>query len=85
MPTTRPGGAEVIVEAHLEGRAPRVIAQGSTDHNGRFGFATPSDVASEQIGVSVRAIGRNSRHLLLDGTRLPFDLRRALYPLPSPT
>ena len=77
-------GAEVIVEAHLEGHAARVIAQGPTDPNGRFGFATPSDVASEQIAVSVRASGRNPRHLLLDGTRLTFDLRRALYPRLSP-
>ncbi|MGB8861630.1 MAG: alkaline phosphatase family protein [Ilumatobacteraceae bacterium] len=72
-------GAEVIVEAHAEGHARRVIAQGTTDRNGRFGFATPSDIASEHIAISVRAAGRNSRHLLLDGTRLSFDVRSALY------
>ena len=72
-------GAEVIVEAHSEGARPRLIASGSTDPNGRFGFATPSDVASDRIAISVRADGRNSRHLLLDGTRLTFDLRAALY------
>ncbi|MDO8362389.1 MAG: alkaline phosphatase family protein [Actinomycetota bacterium] len=71
-------GAEVVVEHHGDG-APRVLAAGLTDDNGRFGFATPSDVDSCRIGVVVRATGRNPRHLLLDGTRLVLDLRAALY------
>jgi len=73
----------VIVEAYSEGARPRLIASGSTDPNGRFGFATPSDVASDRIAISVRADDRNSRHLLLDGTRLTFDLRTALYGTPT--
>jgi hypothetical protein len=72
-------GAEVLVEAHRAGAAARVIAQGKTDANGIFGFATPSDADSQQIAVSVRTPGFNPRHLLLDGTRLALDLRAALY------
>ncbi len=73
------GGADVVVEAHREGTAPRVVAQGSTSADGIFGFATPSDVDSRQIGIRVSAPGFNARHLLLDGTRLALDLRAALY------
>ncbi len=72
-------GAEVVVGAHVEGHAPRLLARGTTDANGRFGFATPSDVGSASIAVGVRAADRNPRHVLLDGTRLSFDLRAALY------
>lgn len=72
-------GAEVVVEAHVEGHAPRLLARGVTDANGRFGFATPSDLASDSIAVAVRGADRNTRHLLLDGTRLTFDVRAALY------
>jgi hypothetical protein len=72
-------GAEVVVEAHREGAAPRVIAHGATGADGIFGLATPSDVDSRQIGVRVSAKGFNSRHVLLDGTRLAIDLREALY------
>ena len=73
------GGAEVLVEAHREGAAPRAIAQGQTSGDGIFGFATPSELDSRQIGISVRAAGFNARRVLLDGTRLPLDLRAALY------
>ena len=72
-------GAEVIVEGHAEGRAPRLLARGRTDGNGLFGFATPSDIATEHIAVSVRADGYNPRHLLLDGTTLAVDLVAGLY------
>jgi hypothetical protein len=72
-------GAEVVLEAHREGALARVIAQGKTGPDGIFGFATPSDVDSRQIGVRVSAKGFNARHLLLDGTRLALDLRAALY------
>jgi phosphonoacetate hydrolase len=77
----KPGseGAEVVVEGHREGEAPLVLARGLTGPDGVFGFATPSDLASEQIAVSVRAPGRNPRHLRLDGKRLALDLRKALY------
>jgi hypothetical protein len=72
-------GAEVLVEAHGAVHAARVIARGVTDANGRFGFATPSDLDSSSLAVSVRADDRNPRRLLLDGTRLVFDVRAALY------
>lgn len=72
-------GAEVVVEAHRAGAAPRVVARGITGADGIFGFATPSDVDSRQIGIRVSAKGLNSRHVLLDGTRLALDLRAALY------
>jgi hypothetical protein len=73
------GGAEVVVEAHREGAAPRTIARGTTSADGLFGFATPSDVDSRSIGIRVAARGFNARHVLLDGTRLALDLRAALY------
>jgi hypothetical protein len=73
------GGAEVLVEAHRAGAAARVIARGATSADGIFGFATPSDVDSREIGVRVQAKGFNARRLLLDGTRLALDLRAALY------
>ena len=72
-------GADVVVEAHREGSAPRGIALGKTSADGIFGFATPSDLDSRRIGVRVSARGFNARHILLDGTRLALDLRSALY------
>ncbi len=77
------GGAEVVVEAHREGSAPRVIARGQTSADGIFGFATPSDFDSRRIGIRVGAPGFNARHLLLDGTRLALDLRASLYVSPE--
>jgi len=77
-------GAEVVVELHREGAAPRVLARGATSADGIFGFATPSDRDSHQIGIRVGAKGFNARHLLLDGTRLALDLRAALYGAPKP-
>ena len=77
----RPGveGAEVIVEAHVAGAAPRRIAQGRTGPGGIYGFATPSDLAPHEQAVSVRAPGFNPRRLKLDGTALALDLRAELY------
>ncbi len=72
-------GAEVAIEGHREGGEPRTLAHGATGTDGIFGFATPSDLDTRQIGVTVRAQGFNPRHLLLDGTRLALDLREALY------
>jgi len=74
-------GAEVIVEAHapeVEGQ-PRRVAQGRTGPGGVYGFATPSDLAAEELAVVVRAPGRNPRRLRLDGRSLAPDLRAALY------
>jgi hypothetical protein len=68
-----------VVEGHRGGEAPFVLARGSSGPDGVFGFATPSDLESAQIGIVVRAPGLNARHLRLDGTRLALDLRRALY------
>jgi hypothetical protein len=76
-------GAEVVVEGHGEGQAPLVLARGDTGAEGVFGFATPSDLASEQIALVVRARGFNARHVRLDGKRLTLDLRRALYGRPA--
>ena len=72
-------GAEVIVEAHVPGSAPRRIAHGLTGPGGVYGFATPSDLAPEDQAVSIRAPGFNPRRLRLDGTALALDLREALY------
>lgn len=72
-------GAEVIVEAHAEGEQSRAIAHGHTGPGGVYGFPTPPEVESARIAVAVRAKGRNPRHLLLDGTNLALDLRKALY------
>ena len=72
-------GAEVTVVAHLPGRSPRELARGRTDANGLFGFATPSDLESEQVAVTVHADGFNPRHLLLSGVPLTLDLRAHLY------
>lgn len=72
-------GARVTVVANEPGREPRTVAAGTTDALGLFGFATPSDVATEHLTVSVHADGFNTRHLRLDGTNLGFDLRAALY------
>jgi hypothetical protein len=82
----KPGveGAEVVVEGHREGEAPLVLARGATGPDGIFGFATPSDLASEHVALGVRAPGRNARHVRLDGKRLVLDLRQALYGRASP-
>ena len=73
-------GAEVAVRRAPAGRTPRELARGRTDANGLFGFATPSDIAAEQIAVTVHAHGFNPRHLLLTGSTLGLDLRAHLYP-----
>ena len=71
--------AKVLVETRLPGRVPTPIAQGYTDANGLFGFATPSNLPAAQIAVTVDLSGRNTRHLLLDGTPIVLDLREFLY------
>ncbi len=73
-------GAHVLVEAHQPGKKARIVARGTTDHHGLYGFATPSDVTTEQLVVSVRADGFNPRHLRLDGPNLSIDLVGELYP-----
>lgn len=71
--------AQVVVLAHREGHPPRELARGRTDAHGLYGFATPSDIRSEDIAITVHADGYNARHLRLDGEHLRFDLRAALY------
>ena len=73
-------GAEVIVELH-EGEAARAreLIRGRTGAAGVFGFATPSEIASERIALSVRHPDFNPRRVRLDGKRLAVDLRAALY------
>ncbi len=72
-------GAVVLVETHEPGGKPRLVARGTTDHNGLFGFATPSNLTTDRLVVSVRAEGFNLRHLRLDGTNLATDLVSLLY------
>jgi hypothetical protein len=72
--------ALVVVHAHREGHPPREAARGRTDANGLFGFATPSDISSDDLTLEIHADGFNSRHLTLAGRPLHLDLRAALYP-----
>jgi hypothetical protein len=72
-------GAAVSVVWHRTGEPARELAKGRTDANGMYGFATPSDVPSADITVSVHADGMNVRHVRLDGSSLRLDLRALLY------
>ncbi|MEI8238079.1 MAG: alkaline phosphatase family protein [Actinomycetota bacterium] len=72
-------GAGVVVRQHREGLGPRELARGITDANGLFGFATPSDVRSSDITVTVHASNRNPRHVALGGEHLGIDLRSLLF------
>ena len=72
--------ARVVVHAHRDGHPPREVARGRTDANGLFGFATPSDIASEDLTVEIHAEGFNARHVTLAGRPLHLDLRTTLYP-----
>jgi hypothetical protein len=72
-------GAEVVVEVHAPGEAPLVVARGRTGPGGVYGFPTPPEVPTPSLALSVRAPGRNPRHLRLDGTPLALELRAALY------
>jgi hypothetical protein len=71
-------GAEVLIEVHRDAGA-QELTRGRTGPGGVYGFATPSDIPSNHIALAIRAPKRNPRHLLLDGTPLALDLRRALY------
>jgi len=72
-------GAHVVVHHRRPGAAAQQLAAGTTDHNGRFGFATPSDLASEHLFAHVQAPGRNERRLRFDGHTEVFDAAAALY------
>lgn len=72
-------GAEVVVQVHRSGRAAKELVRGRTDDNGMFAFATPSDVETDRIALTIHADGFNQRHLLLDGQPLGVDPRGALY------
>jgi hypothetical protein len=75
-------GAHVTVFHQPPGAPVHQLAAGVTDHNGRFGFATPSDIASEHLS---RPRGRPSprwpqrdahqRHLCGDPQRQPSSAR----------
>lgn len=72
-------GADVVVSM-IDGTGARTsLASGVTDGNGRFGFATPSQLAGSEIVVAVRATGFNDREFSLDGTARVFDVRHGLY------
>ena len=70
-------GAEVLLHA----RADCVAANAVTNELGIAGFATPADVSSEAIALSIHHPDFNPRHVRLDGTNLVVDLRRELYGL----
>ena len=72
-------GAEVAVMAHRSGRSAKELARGRTDANGMFAFATPSDIDTDRIALTIHADGFNPRHLTLEGTPLGVDPRGALY------
>ncbi|MFN8022740.1 MAG: alkaline phosphatase family protein [Acidimicrobiales bacterium] len=72
-------GAHVVITADEPGAAPRTVASGTTDALGLFGFATPSDLPTARLSVSVHADGFNPRHLRVDGSAVGIDLRQALY------
>ncbi|MCG8591303.1 MAG: alkaline phosphatase family protein, partial [Proteobacteria bacterium] len=55
------------------------LGQGGTDAGGVYGFATPSDIASDALVLQVEVRGFNPRTVRLDGTPVAFDLRQALY------
>ncbi len=71
-------GAQVRVAVHGQGAA-APIAGGATGPGGVFGFATPSEIGSDAIVVSITAVGFNPRHLRVDGSGLAIDLRDILY------
>ena len=75
-------GADVTVHVHAPGSLAQLLVEGTTDHNGRFGFATPSDLVSEHLCAHVRAEGRNERTVWLDGRVEVFDVCAALYHQP---
>ncbi|MBI5948899.1 MAG: alkaline phosphatase family protein [Chloroflexi bacterium] len=68
-------GAEVRVSDHRDG----LVARTRTDSEGAAGIAIPADLDPGDLRVAIRADGFNPRHMLLDGTNLALDLRRALY------
>jgi hypothetical protein len=68
-------GAEVIVHTHPDS----VIARLRTTEVGVVGFATPPDVPTSAITLSVRHPDFNARHLRLDGSSLAIDVRAQLY------
>jgi arylsulfatase A-like enzyme len=70
-----------VAGAHVRVAGPNatLLAALETNATGVAGFATPADLASTDIVVSVRCRGWNPRHLRLDGTALALDLRRELY------
>ena len=78
----RPSELRDGVSKALDDLVTRCLARDAADRPATvraYGFPTPSDVASEHLGLSVHAKGFNARHVLLDGTRLAVDLRKALY------
>jgi len=70
---------QVLKGPSADAAALRTSLKLHTDTAGIAAFATPSDVPSQQIVLSVRHPDYNPRHLRLDGTNLVIDLRRELY------
>ncbi|MCP3987287.1 MAG: hypothetical protein GY723_23110 [bacterium] len=72
-------GARVVIAVHEPGHEPRELVAGTTGPGGVFGFGVPSDIASENLTLSITRDGFNRRHLRLDGRSLAIDLRAALF------
>jgi hypothetical protein len=64
------------VEIEVMDRADRRIAHGRTDAQGAFAFATPADIRSDRIVLTVCHPELNPRHLRLDGDSLGPDPRQ---------
>jgi hypothetical protein len=63
------------VEIDVVDRPDRRIASGRTNAQGTFAFATPADIRSDRIALTVRHPDLNPRHLMLDGRSLGPDPR----------
>ncbi len=73
-----PSGNHVPIEGvqvEVTDRPDDRIAAGRTDAHGSFAFATPADIPSDRIALTVRHSDFNTRHLMLAGQPLGPDPR----------
>ncbi len=66
--------SDVVVE--VVDRPGRRIAEGKTNREGTLAFATPGDIPSERIAVTLRHPDFNPRHMTLEGESLGPDPRQ---------
>lgn len=69
------GGAEILVTDHRDGVLARVV----TDVSGVAGVSIPADLEPADLRLAVHADGFNPRHMRMDGSNFPLDLRTVLY------